>query len=122
MRGWSRGPCILGALLFLISVAPATAGSVSSTSADIQCLIVGARLAASSDQRQRLAGTMLSIYFLGRVDGRSPSADLQKLLKREIKKMTASEFRSAGSRCGMEFSRRGAEITRIGKALERLGK
>lgn len=65
---------------------------------------------------------MLAIYFLGRIDGRSPNADLQELLKREAKKMTASEFSGAAGRCGMEFSRRGAEIARVGKTLEQLGK
>jgi hypothetical protein len=65
---------------------------------------------------------MLAIYFLGRIDGRTPNADLQELLRRGAKRMTASEFRDAASRCGMEFSRRGAEITRIGKTLEQLGK
>ena len=116
------GPCILGALLFLISGMPAKAVPASATSADILCLVVGTRLAASSDQRQKLAGTMLAIYFLGRIDGRSPNADLQELLKRDAKKMTASELRGAASRCGTEFSRRGAEITRVGKTLEQLGK
>ena len=65
---------------------------------------------------------MLAIYFPGRIDGRSPNAGLQKLLKREAKKMTASEFNGAASRCGMEFSKRGAEITRIGKTLEQFGR
>ena len=65
---------------------------------------------------------MLAIYFLGRIDGRSPNADLEALLKKTAKKMTAAELRSAASRCGAEFSRRGAEITRIGKTLEQLGK
>lgn len=122
-RGFALAcPCILGALFFLMSGVPAKAGAASATSADVQCLVVATRLAASSDQRQKLAGTMLAIYFLGRIDGRTPNADLQELLRRGAKRMTASEFRDAASRCGMEFSRRGAEITRIGKTLEQLGK
>ena len=65
---------------------------------------------------------MLAIYFLGRIDGRSPGVDLQELLKREAKKMTASEFGSATDRCGAEMSARGEEINRIGKTLEQVGK
>lgn len=126
--GWLRGRgfglilgCIFGSLL-IIRAMPAEAGPARATMADIQCLVIGARLAASSDQRRRLTGTMLAIYFLGRVDGRSPTVDLQALLKEEAKKMTAPELSSAMHRCGIEFSKRGPELVRIGKTLEQIGK
>ncbi len=60
--------------------------------------------------------------FLGRIDGRSPSADPETLIEREAQKMTTSEFAQAARRCGTEFSARGVEFVRIGKALERPGK
>ena len=90
------------------------------TIADVQCMVVGARLSESADQRQRMSGEMLLTYFLGRIDGRSPSADLEALMKR-VGKMSESDFGRAAKRCGTEFSARGAEIVRIGKSLSQLG-
>jgi hypothetical protein len=84
---------------------------------DVQCVVVGARLSGS----QRQAGTMLLIYFLGRIDGRSPHADLEALVEQEAKKMTASDFSHWTSRCGAEFSARGEQITKIGKSLQLSG-
>lgn len=114
------------ALILIMSSVFAAAGKVGAanarTVADVQCILVGARLSDSSDQRQRLSGEMLLTYFLGRVDGRSPGVDLESFLTREAQKMTTSDFAKAARRCGMEFSARGAEIVRIGKTLEQLGK
>lgn len=90
------------------------------TIADVQCMVVGARLSESADQRQRMSGEMLLSYFLGRIDGRSPSADLEVLMKR-VGKISESDFRRAAKRCGAEFSARGAQIARIGKSLSQLG-
>jgi hypothetical protein len=87
------------------------------TVADAQCLVVGARLSASSDPQQRVPGQMILMYYLGRIDGRSPNTDLEALIKTETQKMTTSELQSAAGRCGKEFSARGEEIVRIGKSL-----
>lgn len=119
LRIWGSS---LGMMLLTMLPASAYSKPPSATIADVQCLVVGARLASSPDQQQKLTGSMLAIYFLGRIDGRSPTVDLQELLKREAKKLTGSEFGSAASRCGAELSARGAEINRIGKTLEQLEK
>lgn len=114
-----------GAILILACVFTASgrAGAANErTVADVQCIVVGARLSESADQKQRLSGEMLLTYFLGRIDGRSPNADLETMIGREAQKMTPSDFAKAARRCGAEFSARGVEFVRIGKALERLGK
>lgn len=116
---------LLGAMLILACVFAASGRAVAAneqTMADVQCIVVGARLSESADQRQRISGEMLLTYFLGRIDGRSPNADLEAMIGREAQKMTASGFAKAARRCGTEFSARGAEFVRIGKALEQLGK
>lgn len=65
---------------------------------------------------------MILIYYLGRIDGRSPNTDLKSLLKNETQKMTTSALQSAASRCGKEFSARGEAIVRIGKSLSKPAK
>ena len=112
----------LGMTLLATLSASADAQPPSETVADVQCLVVGAQLAASPDQQQKLVGSMMAIYFLGRIDGRSPAVELQELLKQEATKLTGSELGRAARRCGAQLSARGAEITRIGRTLEQLGK
>lgn len=112
----------LGTMLSLMLTMSARADPARATVADVQCLVVGARLASSSDWRERQRGSIMAIYFLGRIDGRSPHVDLQMLLKREAKKMTVAELKRAARRCNVELSARGAEIAQIGKTLEQLGK
>lgn len=115
----------LGMMLILACVFAASgkAGAANAqTVADVQCIVVGARLSASPNQSQSRSGEMLMLYFLGRIDGRSPNADLEALIEREAQRMSPSDFAKAARRCGTEFSARGVELVRIGKALERLGK
>jgi hypothetical protein len=89
---------------------------------DAQCVVVGARLSASSNQTQNQAGAMLLVYFLGRIDGRSPHVDLEGLVAREARHMTTSDYTNWAHRCGEEFSARGGQITQIGKSLQLSGK
>jgi hypothetical protein len=65
---------------------------------------------------------MLTIYFLGRIDGRAPAVDLQGLLVQQVKNMNEAALKGAATRCGAELSTKGVEITRIGRRLEALGK
>jgi hypothetical protein len=116
------GAFVLGLLLSIWRVRVAEATPAAATVADVQCLVVGMRFANSPDPRQKLSGTMLTIYFLGRIDGRSPTADLQRLLVQQVKGMNEAALGSAATRCGAELSTRGVEITRLGRALEALGK
>lgn len=87
--------------------------------ADIQCLAVGARLAGSKSARLKTAGTMLTYYFLGRIDGEAPRVNLVRLIEEQTEHMSASEFKKTVGRCGAEFAMRGRQIARIGEMLEK---
>ena len=113
LRRWTLPAVVLCMLAAVVRADPAT----TQTMADAQCMVVGARLSASSDPQQRVPGQMILMYYLGRIDGRSPNADLESLIKTETQKMTTSDLESAAGRCGKEFSARGEEIVRIGKSL-----
>ena len=113
--------CAFAVVLSSVTVAvPRAEAANPQTIADVQCMVVGARLSESADRRQRMSGEMLLTYFLGRIDGRSPNADLEALMKR-VGKMSEPDFRRAATRCGTEFSARGAQIVQIGKSLSQLG-
>ena len=52
------------------------------TLADIRCIATGMHLAEAPDSHQKSTGTLLVLYYLGRVDGRAPRLDIQKALAR----------------------------------------
>lgn len=96
----------------------AKADSVNTqTVADAQCMVIGAHLSASSDPQERLPGQMILMYYLGRIDGRSPHTDLTGLIKSQTQKMNESDLKAAASRCGKEFSARGEDVVRLGNSL-----
>lgn len=113
---------VAGVFLALATVArgdPTNAQDLTKaqTAADAQCMVIGARLSASSDPKEKMPGQMILMYYLGRIDGRTPDADLKELLTSETQNMSASDVKSAASRCGKEFSARGDAIVQIGKTL-----
>lgn len=108
-----------GLAAFGVLSATARASTASpETIVDVQCVVVGARLSMSSDQRQQKSGEMLLVYFLGRIEGRSPKLVLEPLIEQEAKKMTDATLSKSASRCAAELSARGAEIAKIGRDLE----
>lgn len=115
--------CALPAIASVMLATVARADSANTqTTADAECMVVGAQLSASSDPHQKVPGQMILMYYLGRIDGRSPNTDLKSLLKNETQKMTTSALQSAASRCGKEFSARGEAIVQIGKSLSKTAK
>jgi hypothetical protein len=87
------------------------------TIADVRCIIVGMRFAGMVDPTQQSAGMMLSLYYIGRLDGRVPKLDIEELMIKEVSKMTTSDYGSEAKRCGASLTDKGQEITRIGKDI-----
>src|SRR5690348_7528152 len=92
------------------------------TIADVRCVIVGVLLVQKADPTQRSAGSMLSMYYIGRLDGRVPKLDLEELIIKEGSTMTNSDFSAEAKRCGATLSARGQEITQIGKDIVERGR
>jgi hypothetical protein len=86
------------------------------TIADIRCVIVGLVI-ASSDPTKQAAATMLGLYYIGRIEGRAPTADLETLIEREAGVMTRADIASEGKRCGAILSAKGQELAKIGKDI-----
>jgi hypothetical protein len=121
--GDKRWQCMFAALFaFILMMSEQARANGTGTTADVRCVIVGARLSESTESNQRITAGMLMIYYLGRLDGRSPGVDLQRLIETELGKMTALDFQLEVKRCSDEFSAKGAVVTEIGRNLARLGK
>jgi hypothetical protein len=106
---------------FLAIVSVNTQAQDSETIGDVRCVVVGIKIGGTSNAAQQSAGLLLTMYYIGRLDGRVPKLDFEGLLAKEAIKMTALEFKSEASRCGIHLTQKGEQITKIGKDMSELG-
>jgi hypothetical protein len=83
--------------------------------ADVRCLIVGLSMGSVPGAAPRTAGVMIAMYYLGRLDARSPKPDLEALLGEEVEKITPNDLKSESVRCGTEFKSKGNQLAKIGR-------
>ena len=65
---------------------------------------------------------MLSLYYIGRLDGRAPNFDLEGAMVEQMLKMTPADYASEAQRCGKRLQAKGQQITTIGKHLVERGR
>lgn len=115
LNGISLIAWVLGALASGVALGSDAVNSYAVS--DARCVVVGLRMAEMNEPQQRAAGTMLALYYLGRLDVRSPDSQLEKLVETEAEKMTQAEFRANAVRCGKALTLKGQEIQKIGADL-----
>ena len=85
--------------------------------ADARCVIVGLGMGSVRGVTLQTAGIMIAMYYLGRLDARSPKPDLEALLGGEAEKITPDDLKSEAVRCGSEFKERGNQLSAMGQHL-----
>lgn len=110
------------AVIFAVLVVPAMAhADDDKVRADARCVIVGGRLASSSDINERTRANLMVVYYIGKLDGRYPKMDLESLVVNEASHVTSAELESEAQRCIQALVRKGQQITRLGNELKKLG-
>jgi Mn-dependent DtxR family transcriptional regulator len=61
----------------------------------------------------------MTMYYLGRLDGRVPTLAMEQMLVTQIKRMTSADYVSEQQRCGAALTEKGQQITQIGIALSK---
>jgi len=115
-----RGLSMLVATLGLASMRIGAQEAVNI--ADIRCVIVGMKLAGATNSPDQSRGFLLTLYYIGRLDGRVPKLDIEHLIIEETRKMTDADYVSEEKRCGAGLAEKGQQITVIGKHLVESGK
>jgi hypothetical protein len=81
---------------------------------DVQCLIATGHVARSGATEHRAAARSASIYYLGRLDGRGQTFDLEASLLAEAAALRGQDGGDLLRACGQLMVRRGAEVQAIG--------
>jgi hypothetical protein len=86
------------------------------TVADVRCVVVGS--VAADDPAHASSAALLTLYFLGRIDGREPASfNLSQAMLAQIRLMSQEDLSAEGKRCGKELEGRAVYMTEVGKTL-----
>ena len=88
--------------------------------ADMQCLALvaylGGQAAEGTDEQAGLVGGMM--YYLGRLEGRSPDTDWLAELGQFLITLEESDLQAVAPRCGMELQVKGQALISWGEAFQ----
>lgn len=108
------------AALALSLIQPALAQSIPETQ-DIRCVVISIRMLGSGNDTEKSAALVAVMYFLGKLDGRSPGLDLEKAIISQVDAMKPDDAKAEAVRCGTEMQERGKSLETIGTALTKKG-
>lgn len=106
------------ALASCLANAPAAA---QSTASDVRCLLVSGAFAKAKDPKARSAARVVSAYYMGRVDSRLSTSQLQTALVAEEKGITPANAGSTMNSCSRFMAQRNAAMQALGQRLTRTG-
>ena len=85
--------------------APAAADSGGDpTTTDLRCMVVAAALVSSDDEQMRSLGRANLFYFLGRLQGRGATGDMNNRLVDIASKMNEDDIKAEAKNCGAVFT------------------
>ena len=99
-----RAALILAAAVAVGALAPALAQADPKSDVDIRCVIVGGALAQSDDPELQNLGRASLFYFLGRLEGRGDTDNLDARIVEAARKMTADDIKTQSQTCGAMFT------------------
>ena len=86
---------------------------------DVHCFIVAIRMADSQEPAIQTSGLMGQLYWMGKLDGRTPGLDMETAVMAELPKMLGDLFQSESARCGKELRERGKAEVEMGKDMQK---
>lgn len=104
-------------------LAPAAAHAAdAATTNDIRCIVVAGAMASSGAKEAEAAGMMTMIYYLGKLDGRTPNLNLEDSVVDQFMDLSPDQIRADAKRCGDELKTRGAALSIIGRHIQERAK
>jgi hypothetical protein len=96
--------------------APAPMGDAA---ADMRCIVVAGALLQSDDEQMKSLGRASLFYYLGRLQGRGDTANLDARVIAEADKMTESDLKTQSKTCGGAFTGAAQALQELSEAFEK---
>ena len=78
--------------------------------ADARCILVAGEMADTKDKEAEEAGSVMLFYYLGRIDGRNPRADVGKLIAQAAERLSEKEKEQVLAACAAQVETRGNQL------------
>lgn len=116
----TRGASAVAAALTALCLGGGQARADATTD-DVRCFIVAIQMAGSDQPDIQQSGLMGQLYWLGKLDGRTPGLNFEDRVMTELPKMTGDLFRTELARCTAELSQRGQAEAEMGRDIQKRG-
>ena len=113
-----RPALILAVALGLGALPAAAQAEDPKTTLDIRCVIVGGALAQSDDPDLQSLGRASLFYFVGRLEGRGDTDNLDARIVDAAGKMTGDDLKSQSQTCGAMFTAATQTLQDLSKAFQ----
>lgn len=115
--------CVLATLAgpALALAAPPAPAPDPETAADVRCIAAGFRMAQADNPQVKSAGQLLTLYYLGRLEGHTTQVNVEDLIIEQVTTMDEPAFHTAATRCGNGLTAKGQQLTKISQDLAKLG-
>lgn len=104
-------------VLACVGFSPESHALDTETTADLQCLVAVLETGPVIDKLAPGTSQTAMLYFLGKLDGRTPNLDLESELRKLVPTMSKKDLGLADIRCGHEMAGRGQALQTIGQHL-----
>ena len=84
----------------------------------MHCLLMASVVIQNKDPSIAEIGKLAGIYWMGRVNGAYPNANLSQQLGAQVRTMQGTDLKAEAERCDAEMKARGVQMQEAGKALQ----
>lgn len=114
-----RPPSIMLAAAAVAAALAGPAAAQDPNDADIHCAVAAIALANSAtDQTVKGQAGAALLYFIGRIDGRSPNLDLEPKVRAELAKLNPQDVGPTAMACGQQLMGRIQALQAMGERMK----
>jgi hypothetical protein len=115
----TRLPIAIAMLAGSLSLATAARAADDQTAADVRCLAVAFGMLQSPDPQVKSIAIGASLYFVGRLRGRTPDLDLEAAMVQQVGRMPPEDVRDELQRCSGVLQDEGGKLKAIAEDLKK---
>jgi hypothetical protein len=104
--------------IFMVSTSSGALAITADDQADARCILVSGQMADSDDKEQQTAASIMLFYYLGRLEGRNPSADLVKLLEGEADQVTEERQNEILRACSARLDKASKALSSVAEKVD----
>jgi hypothetical protein len=85
---------------------------------DMRCIVVAGALLQADDEQMRSVGRASLFYYLGRLEGRGDTANMDARIVDQAAKMTEDDIKTQSKSCGAMFTAAAQALQELNNAFE----